>query len=846
MTQVASLAGGTNPLLSGYHRVVGSYDEAVDEQGRLRPHWHGLVNGLNALGVTELDRRWRQGLDQIARDGVTFNPYDVDSDPSRPWMLDPVPLVLTEQEWNPISQGLQQRARLYEALLRDLFGPQRLLQDKIIPPELYFAHPGVFPSYHGLVPADEKYLSLYAADLARGPTGVWSVTGDRTRAPFGLGYVLENRIITSRMLPGIFRRCRVHRLASFYAGLREGLRNLAHRSKDNPRIVLLTAGPSSRAYFEDAYLARYLGFILVEAGDLAVRDTRVMLKTLGGLLPVEVIFRRTDDEDCDPVELKVASAQGIAGLLESCRLKHVAMTNAAGSRIVESPVFLAYLPAICRHLLAEDLVLPSVATWWCGDPVSLKWITDRFDQLLIRSSFRQVDEAPIHVPTLSNEQKQKLLTEIRARPQAFVAQEIVTRSTTPIWTESGASAWRLALRAFVTMRDQQTTVLPGGLARVSPNPHVLDCTMTSGERSQDVWILAETPVQEITLLPQPGDNITLQRSGSDLPSRVADNLYWLGRYIERAEGTTRLLRVVFQLMLNESERDEPLRLLLRTLVDLGQLDPDYVISELGQRLPNVEDALPLAMFDTARDRSLLSSIHHANRLAACVPDRLNADMWRTIRNLDELCRIDPADPKPTLTQLTSLLDDILAKLLTFAGLVAECMTRTHGWRLLDLGMRIERASQISLLLESTLASVPNDEPLVMESVLQVCDSIMTYRSRYLSNMQMAPLLDLLVSDETNPRSLGFQVVRAMEHVDLLPRKEHQAVRNLEQMIALNIVSAVRLADVYELSHAGTGKRRVALIRLLQKFNELLPKLSDVVSSRYLIHAGLPRSFSDGS
>lgn len=841
-TAAASTEGDVWQLL-GYKPLSTAYDEAISPDGTLRPHWRTLVEGLEDLGRTEIDRRWKQGLDQINRDGITYNPYDDESGSSRPWTLDPIPMVFAESEWTDLSAGVQQRTRLYEALLDDLFGAQRLLKEGIVPPEFYYDNPAVYPSYHGLLSSDQKHLCVFATDLARQPNGKWIVTGDRTRSPFGLGYVLENRYISAQIFASFFRRRAIRRVASFYASLRKGLLGRAFRSKENPRVVMLTAGPGSRAYFEDAYLARYLGIILAEGGDLAVRNHRVMLKTLGGLLPVEVIFRRADDELCDPVELAAATQSGVAGLVESSRLKNVAIANSIGSRVAESPAFLSRLPEIGRFLLSEDLILPTVKTWWCGNPSSLKYVLDNLDQLLFRQAYRtDSDEAPVRLSLMPANERQEFLEKLRNNPAYFVAQEIVHRSTVPVWTERGAVPWHLAVRAYATIREDSVMVLPGGLARIATDPNRLDQTMTSGERSQDIWVLTGQPAKDVRLTPLYSEQVPLRRSGPDLPSRVADNLFWLGRYLGRAEGSVRMLREVFRLMSSESDRADLLKLLVRALVDLGQVDPDYVINELGRHLPSIEVALPQCMFDRNRERSLRSSIEHSLRLVASVPDRINPDMSRIVRRLELLCRSDPQTPALTIPQSLGLLDEMLMFLSAFDGLAAECMTRGYGWLFLDLGIRLERAWQMTLLIDSTLTQVIQDEHLMLESILQIGASLMTYRSRYLSNLQVAPALELVVCDDTNPRSIAYQFARIREHIYHLPAQDEYVARTKEQSIALGLVSILNLTDVNELSRSSKRLRRTELELLLSRIREELPKLSDLVSSRYLIHAGLPRSF----
>ena len=839
MNAHSAVSDSLDSLLSRYKPRSGTYDETMDADGGVRPCWKSFIDGLDGLGAEELQRRWDQAQRQITRDGFTFNPYDADGGASRPWVLDAIPLLIQEQEWQEIEDGLSQRARLFDLVLKDLYGPQYLLRDKVLPPEALFGNPVYYPAFHGLHHGDLGFLHLYAADLARSPDGMWWVVSDRSRAPFGLGYVLENRIVTSRMLPTLFRQCRVQRLAPFFIALKEALRERAPRFKENPRVVIWTQGPQSRAYFEDAYLARYLGYQLVEGGDLAVRENRVMLKTLGGLLPVEVILRRLEEDDCDPVELRPNSVSGVAGLLEVVRSGNVSMVNPLGSRLVESPLFMAFLPSLCEHLMGEELRMPSVATWWCGEEDERNYVFEHLDTLIIRKSFRTADEPPLRPSTMSKEDRKQLIEQIKAAPTEFVGQETVRRSTTPVWSKEGAVPWSLAVRSFLVRKGSDFMALPGGLARVSSEPTLLDQTMTTGERSQDLWLLSEKPIEEVSLLIPAGQSVALRRSGAELPSRVADNLFWLGRNVERAEGSARLLRTVLTSMTGETEYRSELQSLLRALAEQGQIDPDYVIPGLNESLPRIDISLPKAIFDTKLPKSLRSTIKAAFRLVSIVRDRVAIDAWRIIHRIDEASRRPSAD----ITDVLEFLDRLILDLVAFSGLCSESMTRTQGWRFLDLGRRVERAWQTSMLLRSTLANVTDDEQTVLESVLQTADSIMTYRSRYLATIQPAPVLDLLLTDETNPRSVAYQLAVISDHVDEMPRDEHQAVRTPEQRLALSLLNAVRLAEIHELAQPSSNDHREMLERLLKRLCDQLPHLSDIVSSRFLIHAGLPRHFA---
>ena len=832
-------------LLDGYRPVKGRFDEAFNEAGELREHWRPFAHSLGAIGLEELQRRLTQAQRQIAEDGITFNPHDVSGNASRPWVLDPVPLVISNAEWQVMSRGLEQRAQLADLILLDLFGPQTLLRERVLPPDVLFGNPRYYPAYQSLVPNPKRHLHMYAVDLARSHNGQWVVTSERSRSPFGLGYTLENRLITSRMLPVAFRQCQVRRLAPFFMTFRETLRELAQRYRENPRIVIWTKGPQSRAYFEDAFLARYLGYTLVEGGDLAVRDNRVTLKTLGGLLPVEVLYRRVEDHTADPVELASDSSGGVSGLLEVIRSGRVAIANSLGSAIVESPLMLAFLPAICRSLLGQELLMPSISTWWCGAEESRRFVIANLDNLLIRPAYRVADESPIQPENLSKLERQRLVERINAEPASFVAQERVTRSTAPVWQQGKLQPWSLAMRAFLVAKHDGYEALPGGLARVTENESLLEHNMTSGEQSQDVWVLSDEPVEKVSLLSLMSSDVQLKRSGAELPSRAADNLFWLGRYVERAEQQARLARTTLQALTNE-EISPSSEALLAACVESGFLRATDVPN--SNDLTGVDVRLSKSLFDATLIGSFQSTIREAARVAAMVRDRIALDSLRVITKLDEISRVDVTGNEVAAYDVVRVLDNALMLLVAFAGLASESMTRTQGWRFLDFGRRIERSLQIALTIRTLLPLKPigRDETSALESLLLIHDSIMTYRSRYLASLQVPIVLDLLITDETNPRSLVHQLGTIANHVDRLPRDDLQAGLASEQRVALAAHNAVRLADVFELAQLDGKGERGGLQKLLARVCEQLPKLSDAVSSRFLIHAGQQRHFGSSN
>ncbi len=555
-----------------YPPCPGTPDEAFDEQGEPRSHWRDFLSSLEGLGLPELTRRWEEAKNLIRENGVTYNVYGDPRGMERPWQLDPIPLLVPPNDAAILETGLAQRGRLLEAILQDLHGPRRCLTAGLLPPELVFASPSFLRSIYGVPPPGHRYLHLYAANVGRAADGSFWVFGNRTQAPSGAGYALENRIVLSRMLPDTFRNCQVHRLARFFGTLRDTLRTIAPHNRDNPRIVLLTPGPFNETYFEHAYLARYLGCTLVEGGNLTVRDNRVFLKVLGGLQPVDVIFRRLDDDFCDPLELRPDSTLGVPGLVQAVRSGNVSVANALGSGLLETQALLAFLPGLCRQLLGEELRLPSVATWWCGEEKAREHVLANLAGMVIKPALAGSRMEPIFGGELSRKQAAQLADRIRARPREFVGQARLTLSTTPVLTGGRLQPRHLLLRLYAVAHDDSYSVMPGGLTRVSAAADTMVVSMQRGGGSKDTWVLSAKPVSNFSLLPPPGQPVELSRGGRDLPSRVADNLFWLGRYAERTDGLARLLRVMLQRLIDTSGLAEvpELPALLRVVVRLGQ------------------------------------------------------------------------------------------------------------------------------------------------------------------------------------------------------------------------------------------------------------------------------------
>jgi uncharacterized circularly permuted ATP-grasp superfamily protein/uncharacterized alpha-E superfamily protein len=832
-------------VLAEYRATGSSFDEAVTAEGVLRPGWQELFQHLGGLSFTEVQRRVAQAQRQLEVDGLAFNPHDTRG-AARPWSLDAIPLVLQQRDWQQVSVGLEQRARVADLVLLDLLGPQTLLHEKILPPEALFGHPRYYPAYHSLVARPKRHLQLYAADLARGPDGRWWVTADRTRCPFGLGYILENRLVSSRMFPVPFGKCNVQRLAPFFITLQQTMRDLAHRYRDNPRIAIWSKGPKSRAYFEDAFLARYLGYALVEGDDLAVRDGRVMIKTLGGLLPVEVLLRRVEDQHCDSAELAVGQNYGVSGLLEVIRNSQVSVGNSIGSGLAESPMLMAFMPQICRHFLNQDLLLPSLGTWWCGQAAGLAYVLDHLDELTIRRAYRSEDEPPQQPAQLSSEARSRLVEQIKHNPDMYIGQAQVNRSTAPVFDDQRLQAWSLAIRAFLISSGDSYLTLPGALARVASDPDLLLHNMTSGEKSQDVWITSDRPVPAVSLLSVATTQVDLKRGGAELPSRAADNLFWLGRNLERSEQLSRLVRFTLQQLTSGEATEADVAGLTVACQQAKQLSSET--EGLPSERSTLARQLTQSVLNPEDSYSLRSVVLAAYASAMKVRDRVALDSLRIISDLRHTFEVVLSAEEVAATEMVSVLDVAITRLSAISGLASESMTRTQGWRFLDLGRRLERAYQTARTIRSFIPpQVPASDPTrALEYLLQICDSYMTYRTRYLANTQMPAVLDLLITDDTNPRSLVFQLQLIHQHVEQLPRADGQATMTSEQRLALSQYNLVRLSDVYELSAKDHRGELSALHRVLHRLSEKLPELSDTISGRFLIHAGLQRHLASSN
>jgi uncharacterized circularly permuted ATP-grasp superfamily protein/uncharacterized alpha-E superfamily protein len=815
---------------------VPRYDEMRDASGRIRPHWEALTHMLPAMTSQEYARRREAAQTMIRDNGVTYNVYDEADGQARPWQLDIVPFVIGADDWQTIEVAVIQRALLANTVLRDIYGPQRLIAEGHLPPHLVLGHPQFLRPLVGVTPAHGVHVHLFSVELARMEDGTWRVLSSRADAPGGLGYALENRIVVGQTFPDLFSGMKISRLAAFFNAYRESALTLGHSRRG--RAVLLTPGPHNESYFEHAYLSNYLGLTLAEGNDLIARDGQVFLKTLLGLERVSVIFRRIDSDFCDPLEFRGDSALGIPGLVEAVRAGSVVIANALGSGVMEAPGIDAYLPGLARAVLGEELKISDTPTVWCGTEWGRKEALDRLDRVILRDAF---DARPLFSKTssakmgrdLSSEELQVLRERISRRGSMVVTQDVMQLGSAPVFDNGKFAARPVSVRVFAAWTPHGYVVMPGALTRVAQDEHAPILSMQSGATSKDTWIPAVGPVDGFSLLKQSGKTIEIRRTGEAPPSRAMDNLFWLGRYAERAENLARILRAVVVRFGDDpaASRDLWDRLLAPVAIAAAGSMPD----------PKVEtkpfsESLRSRLYDPQSMDGLQRLLSRVRRTAWSARDRLSLDTWRTIHIFTE--PEVPSSGEASFDPARSLfyLDGLVRRAAALSGLSAENMTRGPNWLFVDLGRRAERATHTAALVRQTAG-----RPALMESdnvrtALEIADSAMTYRSRYLNVFEMAPLIDLLLLDEANPRSAAFQIATMEQHIRDLPR----ITPGQRSDVALDIVVKARRgaaeANSLLLSEPVVDGARATLIKLTDDIEASMSRATDAITDAYFQHA----------
>ena len=795
--------GGRAPADAAAHTLLaqaapadpGVWDELRGALGALRPGWRAFADALplppnGAPLAADLDSRVAQVAQQIRRDGVTHNVFSEEGVASRAWSLELLPLIVEPGEWAQIESGAIQRAELLQTMLADLYGPQRLLQEGLLPPALLMRHPGWLRQMQGVVPPGGMHLFIVAFDLARGPDGRWWLAAQRTQGPSGLGYVLHNRLVISRQFPDAFRDLRVQHIASSYRRLLDTVEQVSSQVAGGarPRVVLLTPGPYSETYFEHAYLARYLGLPLVEGGDLTVRDQHLFLKTVQGLEPVHGVLRRLDDDWCDPLELRPDSELGVPGLLQAARAGTVVMANALGSAFLESPAVQGFLPGICHRLTGQALRLPALPTWWCGEWAAWQAVQGDLADKYVRSTFPRGGRTSQVIPGMQAHDGSidTLRADVAEDPDAWTVQRRLRFSRAPIWGNGVLNPRPAMVRVYaIADGGGRWHVLPGGMTRVAQREDS-SVSMQRGGSSLDTWVRTDGPVDTFSMLPQRLQVDDIVQRQRPVSSRMGEHMFWLGRYTERTEQLVQLARATFKLIDADNDAPPPVLHALSALAVSTGLAPEGVPT-LTQAPHLFERAMLAALVDTSGGQgatSIAYNLEALERASHTLRERLSSEQWGLIRTMGEgfsatlksaVVASGHSAPMPSLPLVLSALDRLALQLAAVTGAQTDRMTRDHGWRLLTVGRLLERliglAHRLQAFIEAGAISGATGSAAGIDLLLELFDSVITFRARYQRHEDLLALTDLLVLDSSNPRALAGVLRRLRTELSKLPGDE---------------------------------------------------------------------------
>jgi len=810
------------------------FDEMVDQQGVIRPHWRPFAQRFGGFEPAEQSQRAEKLRRLVRENGIAQDFFTSAQGPDDPWKIDLIPLIFSPSEWRAMEAAVVQRARLYSELLSDIYGDQALMRAGRIPPQLVLGDPAFLRPLSGAA-AGRGRLAFYAADFVRGADGKWTVLDNHTETIAGAGFVLANRIAHSHVSSDLFRDSKALRLAPYFNALQGEL--LARAGRDDASIALLTPGAHHEDYFGHAYLARYLSFLLVEGGDLRIVGGRAYMKTLEGLRPIDLLMRCVAGAQSDPLELDPGGYLGPVGFVQAVRHHPDLVTNAVGTAVVENRGLGPYLPELCREVLCEDLAMRDYPRWWLGDPASRQHVFDNIEAVGIRPVQEGTGRpgrarTPIIPSELSATELAALREELTIHGHNYVAEEKSAFATTPTWGPEGLSAQSCAVRLFATLVDGEYQVMPGGIALDLVSDSDVARYETGG-RTRDVWVTSDTDAApHVSRLRLSLDAPKITRGGTGLRSRIADNLFWLGRYVERADWTMRLLRGALSRLDPDQAAFQHRDVVTKALDVL--LAKDQSLVALKKQGAAIEQRARTLMSGRGRRYGVMRTLENIHHVASLIRDRLSVELWRTLQTF-QTSRIWSGEAEPkSLTEALECLDQGIATLAAFNGMAAENMTRNYGWNFLEIGRRLERAYNLSELMETLFSDSQGEaaEAAGLTFALEAADSILTYRSRYLLAPALPLVLDVLLVDETNPRSIGYQLQAISQNFDALPQSPQGAVQGEERKLILDLLTRIRLADVHELAKAGEDESRDAFKALFTQLVADLPKLSEAITRRY--------------
>lgn len=831
--------------LNSYSTFQG-YDEMYTLHNTIRPYWQKLLTGFDQLGIDGLMGRQKDIDWLLSENGVTYNVYNDPKGMHRPWNLNVVPFLLHQDEWKTVEIGLRQRAELLNLVLKDVYGERTLIKNEIVPHEVIYGHRGFLRQCSGIEYPTRKFLSIYAADLARGTDGRLWVVNDRTEAPSGMGYALENRSTTSRILPEMYSKMNVTRLSGFFQELNQLLVEASPTKKENPNIVILTPGSHNETYFEHAYLSSFLGYPLVQGNDLVVRDGFLWMKSLQGLKQIDVVLRRVDDAFSDPLELREDSHLGVAGLLDVVRRKNVSVINPVGSGVMENPGLIPFMPNIAKYFLNQDLILPQIASWWCGQKKEKQFVLENLSKLVVKRIDRTNRESIHFGEFLNPDELDALKRNIEQRPYRFVAQERISFSTAPNLIKDSFEPRNLVTRAFCIASQKDYSIMPGGLVRVAPGREAIRVSNQRGGTSKDFWVLENQPVKEDKIgLWQKRPSVAV--SGLDnLPSLTAENLYWAGRYVGRTLVNARFIRMVMRqlsIIQNPSEtpNSEKLQTLLKTTTHLMGTYPGF--AEKAKKGPQAMEDPYKEMLSIIKDKDRVGSLAHTIGMFSnsyyAIRNLWSSDMWRVFEDIQKLWKSFQEEEQPSMNRILKVLNQLITRLIAFMGLIEESIMIQQGLLLYFIGLQLEQ-SMLTIVKCRSLLTIKYDSQTeydLLEYLLISNESLNIYRYSYRSYIQLEHVLSLVALDLDYPRSLTYMLNRLQKDIARLPQSNHNNHLNSYQKYVFEAFSKLRLAEAATLSRTLTEDDfvREALNTLMEELSDLLHKTSQSITSTYFNH-----------
>ena len=842
-------------LLSTYKESINSYDEVIDQNGQVKPYWQGLFDTLEAIGINELELRNQEIVKKLKENGVTYNVYGSNKESNRAWKLDPIPFLIHESEWKTIEEGLKQRARLLDLILKDLYGPQTLIKNAIIPAELVFDNSGFLLPCFDIRQKANKQLINYAVDLARGPDGKMWLLDNRTQAPSGAGYALENRIVMSKVIPELNKKTYRKRLSPYFSQLQQTVDSLGNNSNENPNVVFLTPGPGNETYFEHVYLSSYLGYTLVQGNDLLVRDGFVWLKSIDQLEKVDVIIKRLDDSWCDPLELRRDSLLGIPGLLQVIRLGNVSVVNPPGTSVLENYGFMAFMQNACKFLLKEPLLMPSVATWWCGQAKELNFVLANLPKLIIKKTNRKQGFRSIYGRLLTIEQLAELKIQILKSPKDYVAQEEVSLSTTPSFINGVIEPRFAALRAFLIADGEDYKVMQGGLTRSSAVKGKFEISNQLGGISKDTWIISDTPTEYLEK-PVERKNTNNQLNNS-LTSRNAENLFWLGRLCERTMALRSFLKIILN-RLNENvtkhgnKQPEFLVVLLKSLTHLTQTYPGFVGKEPkdGEVFDNeaifenpIQELL-LLINDPIKPGSVVYNLQSLLSTINQVSEKWNHDTRRIINLVEDSLLALKNTNTNNINYVNHGLDKLHIRLFSFYGNINETLPRDNGFYLLEAGKNVERILSLLSVFRSTFnfKKIEEEEAVLMEAILENHHLLAQYRNIYKSHLSLKAVISMIFLEKNLPYTLSYLLDTLSYYLSKLPKTNDPNRLSIAEKSALEASTIVKLIDADNLIQVDSETQfSFELDETISKVFELICTVSNNLSSLYFNHSVMQHS-----